>query len=419
MSVSNAGFWNTMEYLRDADTQDQEDWPEILAVWCKSYSDMMSAHLTYTGVCGSAELKAREEENEHPLPDSLVSKDWRKNIRTAIVGLRTVDTMKRDQLTSCNDTALKFLRGIKPVAQNRGTFAVINKYREMCIATGRNMLQVNKFVRPYQHCHNMVLMPPRGKDNNKNTPYDVWTMDYHSKGFQHTGLKSGQLAFEQDGKEIYLGSNARERGEYKYNTEGLLFRFLDLTAVPVPGAAKQFTLYATINQEDGGAVEGWSYDANTGKFARSGFKQFYGLRLTQIRAVAEPVLVPGDPDRSSTAIDLLGTGPIIYAAVKDEPKIFVIAGNETIVRTIPIPMSVYSGVAVDSQYVWMYGPHGFACATHASVIRCLLGERPTPWWLGNGQPKNILGHWTSRPARTAPFWCRGRTSSRCPTTAWT
>ena len=57
---------------------------------------------------------------------------------------------------------------------------------------------------------------------------------------------------------------------------------------------------------------------------------------------------------------------------------------------MPSPWSTYSGVEVDPYYLWVFGPTGFACATHASVIKCLQKKIPKPSWI-EFHPNDILG----------------------------
>jgi hypothetical protein len=187
------------------------------------------------------------------------------------------------------------------------------------------------------------------------------------------------------GGDLNFPADAPERGFDRLP----IYHFWDWYPVPVPGAAGKYTFYGTVRQTDGGALESWAWDSTTLAFTHNAFKKFWGLPMTQVRGTARPALVAKDPDRSEEIDKLVESGPILYVTVKDSRDIFVVAANETILGVIPIPFGTYTGVAVDPEYVWVYGKDGFACATHASVISCLGKHRPMPWWLGNGKDKNL------------------------------
>lgn len=93
--------------------------------------------------------------------------------------------------------------------------------------------------------------------------------------------------------------------------------------------------------------------------------------------------------------------PIIYGALKDyagpygtltDSKNIFVALDDKALGYVPIPMDAYSGIAVDPYFLWMYGPGGFACATHASVMSCINKKLAVPRWLGGkDNPGNIAG----------------------------
>jgi hypothetical protein len=114
--------------------------------------------------------------------------------------------------------------------------------------------------------------------------------------------------------------------------------------------------------------------------------------LTQVRVVTRSATLPDDPDKSEMPDRALKGVPIIYGTLKDSKDIFVWLEDRSLAGREPIPMDVYSGIAVDSYFLWMYGRDGFACATHASVMICINKKLATPRWLGGkDNPGNIAG----------------------------
>jgi hypothetical protein len=62
--------------------------------------------------------------------------------------------------------------------------------------------------------------------------------------------------------------------------------------------------------------------------------------------------------------------------------VYVVGPTENQQTTVPSPWESYNGIAVDSQFLWVYGSEGFLCATHASVMSCVAQKRPMPRWFG-------------------------------------
>ena len=54
------------------------------------------------------------------------------------------------------------------------------------------------------------------------------------------------------------------------------------------------------------------------------------------------------------------------------------------------------GIGVDRHYLWVFGSGGLACATHASVMRCLNEKKGTPRWMGHF-PNHLLYEGNQNP----------------------
>jgi hypothetical protein len=82
--------------------------------------------------------------------------------------------------------------------------------------------------------------------------------------------------------------------------------------------------------------------------------------------------------------------PIIYGGLRSSSEIYVNHSNTG--GYVPTPWGDYTGIQVDPYYIWVFRQHAVACATHASVIRCLQGGRPMPRWMEHSP--NVLGDQT-------------------------
>jgi hypothetical protein len=104
--------------------------------------------------------------------------------------------------------------------------------------------------------------------------------------------------------------------------------------------------------------------------------------MVEVRVAKPLAILPDDPDKDEMPAWLLKDGHILYGTLEGSTDIFVwhsVANTQAAVR---IPMSSYSGIAVDPYFLWMYGRDGFACATHASVMSCVNKKCSMPRWLG-------------------------------------
>jgi hypothetical protein len=108
--------------------------------------------------------------------------------------------------------------------------------------------------------------------------------------------------------------------------------------------------------------------------------------VMNVRALTHPPApLPNDPDKDGLppGSSLLGGdapfNPIIYGALRSSSEIYVNQSNTG--AYVPTPWGDYSGIEVDPYYLWVFRPHAVACATHASVISCILGKRTSPRWM--------------------------------------
>jgi hypothetical protein len=115
--------------------------------------------------------------------------------------------------------------------------------------------------------------------------------------------------------------------------------------------------------------------------------------LASIRVVRSPISLPEDPDGPKIPGILKDVDSITYAGLKSSTEIYVDAkGTEGYVPG-PTGWGHYTGIGVDQNYLWVYAWSGPACATHASVLKCmaerLSGNMTTPRWIQNQIPQAV------------------------------
>jgi len=113
--------------------------------------------------------------------------------------------------------------------------------------------------------------------------------------------------------------------------------------------------------------------------------------LSMVRAVQNPEPVLNDPDPAAALQDI---DYIVYGGTDNFGHIYVDSrrspqGKTRILKEgwVPGPWggNSYTGASVDKHYLWIHAPLSFACATHASVMRCLEGTIASPRW-AHGDP---------------------------------
>ena len=170
--------------------------------------------------------------------------------------------------------------------------------------------------------------------------------------------------------------------------------FNDWWAVPWPGdtTGNVFQIFLAVDTSNwttpGGQMQQYQWDRSANSFTPINWGPTTGQQILQVRVATVAAALPDDPDKDQLPDSFVGS-TIIYGTIANSTEIFAwVSGRGQ--YSVPIPMNVYSGIAVDPHFLWMYGPYGFACATHASVLGYINGTRtPIPLWLGNGQPNNI------------------------------
>jgi hypothetical protein len=98
----------------------------------------------------------------------------------------------------------------------------------------------------------------------------------------------------------------------------------------------------------------------------------------------DAIIEPGSPAQVRPAV------PAVYAGLRSSNEIYV-HWTDNDPHSVPSPWPTYTGIAADKHYLWVFQPFGFACATHASVLSCVLKKRQTPRWMQYSLPTKLLG----------------------------
>jgi len=123
------------------------------------------------------------------------------------------------------------------------------------------------------------------------------------------------------------------------------------------------------------------------KVSHSGYTRVAKSKLVSVRVVHHPSSVEDDPDADSQVSRSTKTEYITYGGLEASREIYVDAAGKQ--GEVPSPWESYAGIGVDQHYLWVFGSAGFACATHASVMRCLNGKSQKPRWMTHWPEKHL------------------------------
>jgi hypothetical protein len=124
------------------------------------------------------------------------------------------------------------------------------------------------------------------------------------------------------------------------------------------------------------AITGYLVNGGENKATRSGYAPTLKSNVTSVRVLRNPRSFSDDPD--NTPDILKGVDYLVYGGlVRENNEIYVDASGKA--GYVPSPWGGYDGLGVDRHYLWVFGSGGLACATHASVMRCLKEKRNPRW----------------------------------------
>ncbi|HEX2179368.1 MAG TPA: hypothetical protein VHL54_07610 [Actinomycetota bacterium] len=387
--------WGSAEWLKDKKTQDLEKWPEILGVFCRTYSDSLLANMAVAALpmVNKKLITQRLDDVSQSNPRYKDHPEEFAGIHHQLMKLLTTVRALPDVWNDGNAKMLQTLRELKPVAQYRGLYVHLNGDQYLYGATGRSKLlsETWKYL-PLGYGargHRFSITVAQGDAGSLAPQHDI----FFCESWKAPGGDIVHGKIKPSSVEIF------DRGSVTGD------KFSDVWALPAPRDHDGATfVYAAHENGAGGYVKLFELDAknqpkdgNWSPNTKSG--------VVNVRVVTHPPsTLPDDPDRDGMppGSQLLGGvnhyNSITYGALRSSSEIYVDQSNTRCY--VPSPWGTYSGIDVDPYYVWVFRPQGFACATHASVISCIQGKRTAPRWMEHS-PTGLLGDQSTHDGN---FW---------------
>lgn len=399
------GKWDTAEWLKDEKTQDLEKWPEVLGVFCRTYSDSLLANMALASMANEPLVKQRLSETYESNP---IYKDFShdfQEINDLLIKLETVVRGLPRLWNDGNDLMQQTLKKLKPVAQGRGLHVHLNVDKYLYGATGRTKVQSQTWKNlPLGYggrAHKFSITVAKGDRGSLKPQHNIflcenWVLSDNGD-IEHGRIKASSLELS---------------GQGRISPD----KFSDVWALPTPPAhqADDF-VYVAHNGGAEGYVKRYELNANN-EMTDSNWSAVTNAGLSGVRALIHPpAALPDDPDKNGLppGSPLLGGGvnqdsSIVYGAMGSSREIYVNQSDAD--SYVGSPWDDYTGIDVDPYYLWVFRPEGFACATHASVMSCIQGHRQSPRWMEHS-PTGLLG---DQPGLDETFWVNGQETKTPP-----
>jgi hypothetical protein len=386
--------WKVAAWLKLPEKQDYPRWPEVLTVWCRTYSDLVNTRMKFICMVDPKALDekirfTREDNAKCPLPVNT-----RLTIHNWLLHLKSRVKEVRQETEDCNRIALQVLKAITPAAQGWGLHAAVGPDHGIYFVSGPGNAKSGKLVSrsDRNYYHRLALAAPRSGS----------AESYALKPRHHLLLlKSGGTGYPGD-PGVAPGSvhdwmdYGRVR-HFTYDIEDARFiqdgpHYHDVCAVEtadrldcwfgLPGGVQRGSIARTGDFK--------------GAFAPGAMVATTAAPVDHVHAVGavRDSVLPGDPDRDAVTWSAVGADDVVvYGGLRGSAEICVVAlGGQ---HALPAPWPNYGGIASDRNFLWVFHRFGFACATHASVLAALQKPGRAVRWMGHDLPGRLQGRFTT------------------------
>jgi hypothetical protein len=359
-------YWEVTEWLMDEANQNQDQWPTILAAVCQAYTDLLVTVITLLSLVSTDKMRAQFDEAEK-LPA-----DEKKEVKGQLTGLRALAITRLIEYGACNETHRRTLKRLMSAAQNRGMLWYIG-FEKGPLYAGTNIRQ-GRFENLASESKRLAVAVSRKDMGSPNPLYHVFLLEPGADPYGRIYYKDVSAPYKNQGyfQELKCdGSSIHDLSDI-------------WTATPV-AIKNEVCFYGAKGTE----IHGYVLDEN--KKVRSTYnKKAIKSKVVSVRVVHNPESFVDDPDENAQLPSVLkGINYFVYGGLQNSSEIYTDAGGEE--GYVRSPWPSYSGLGVDQHYLWVFRSSGFACATHASVMRCLKGKIQQPRWMTH-DPNEVLYH---------------------------
>jgi hypothetical protein len=348
-------FWEVAEWLQEEKNQGHDQWPNVLAGMCQAYMDLMSTIITVMSLVSTDAMQERFDESEK-LPA-----DKGSEVRRVLTELLALATARLIEYGACNDAQLEYLRQSVAPARDRGMLWQIDDSDKGHLWAGTN-IHLGSFKYLGGEAKRIAVAVAKEDLASASRTYHAVALE----PWIDQGWKGYDRTYHCVVKAPYDSMAAKQLGS--------LHAVTDVWATSAAGENKKEVYLYLVKAKE---LQGYALGADGS--LRSVYSRTLKVDARAVRVVHDPSSVSGDPDGLVQAAGKPKLDFIAYAGAAASSQIYVDASGKE--GYVPSPWGGYSGLGVDQDFVWVYRADGLACATHASVMRCLRGEIAKPRWM--------------------------------------
>lgn len=378
--VNAAAFetWKVGGWLTRKENQEKDRWPEVLGAWCQEYVHLMTANMRVSCLANPKEIDRLQDLVAKGNKESPLDEETKGKVRDSIVnGLKPILKFIAKKFRSWNTEALRIVREATPAARERGLYVHMapwdNYGNVLYVAAARAGELKWEYKKNTGWLRNFSINLPKEQFSSLTPRYELLACETSAISRHSLDSATGALS---DGRQLMVAGTGYPNltGGGKRTFEKCVGAW-GLPDWENPNRTRIFTAH------DAGT---WAYvnihvvEADN-SVKRVNWEPRPDRGLSHIRAVVRDIKnsLPDDPD--AAALPPHGLYELIYGGYSGKPKIWVEFDNAW--GDVPSPWEQYNGIEVDPYCLWVFGPKGLACATHASLVRCKKGEIGKPNWI--------------------------------------
>lgn len=394
--------WKVAEYLKEAQNQSKEGWPEVLGVWCRTYCNLLTANMMLCCLADPKTMTRRlaevfvpdkkpvgtqelDESDIEKIDTSPMTTKLKGNCEDLLLQLEMIELWLRRRWEDEKAQLLTTVQNITKAARERGLYAHLG-YRHnslvLYVAPGNGRSDPLKWgdcKSNTEWLRSISIHLPKAQKDSFTPKYELLA-------------RTGQGRIDRHSLDSITGvlSDAPKPEVIKQRPGGIdEERFVDVCGIAINDghlgidfSTQPETLVAiAIKDREPGTMYYMNY--YTLDRYNKGTRVNYSPPLAGIQSIRclylPPTALSNDPDASAMADSnasppgpalLRQNTPVVYGGVGDANDLWVVAWDSWATVRGPQGWKSYNGIEVDPYYVWLFGKHGIACATHASIIKC-------------------------------------------------
>jgi hypothetical protein len=397
MDVPAFKTWEVMNWLRIKDRQDLDKWPEVLGVFCQSYTKLISANVLFSCIPDRNVVFDLLAFTDGTNPECPLPEDSRKNVHLVLIDLLAFSKAFATDWKTYDKKVLQLTSDIEPAAQLRGLFMHVGDGYLYAGSGRRDIINNNSWH--YLRCSPDARGAANGYITRMATSLNRADAGSPSSPYHCFLLRPTSSREYIEYRTIYASNPPTNSQPPTAGEEATpIKRLPGLRDIPpvtdvcaVPGGWQDKPDEVWIYLAAGSRII--ELELEKGRFVCRGWQSKDAKSQVTSVGTAYPDSVRDDPDGELDREPQLGN-LIHYGGLANSPDIFVVRHIDYAHGYVPTPWTQYAGIGADERYLWVFGTGGFACASHASVIKA-FNERAAgrsdskPRWMVH-YPNNLL-----------------------------